>query len=416
MKLLLVAPCFPPLQAVASLRTHAFAAAWADAGHAVTVLTTAKRADQGSLELPRDGFRVVELAYPVPWFLERLRGQHRAEQAAEDQPRRGWFGLLRRLQRQTGIFSAARMPDLTDFWVEPAVTWASAQTWDVVVSSSGPPAAHLVARALKRGGVAPRWAADFRDLWTDNHLYRGLFPFTLRERFEEAACLREADLLVTVTEGLADKLAARAGKPVTVIYNGYDSPALRPEPAFPADGRVRLVYTGTLYPQGQDPTPLLRALQQLPNLLLVVAGPGGEQWRALARRHDILERVEVRGPLPRPEALRLQRDADALVLLDWHDAGQGVLTGKLFEYLRAPGPILVIGGQVDSPVARLVAATGRGLHVGADVERIRAALADLRSLVGPVNVRLLETLSRPRQSLRLLAQLEGLHNRTHRAA
>ena len=51
--------------------------------------------------------------------------------------------LLRWLQRRTGIFSAARLPDLTEYWVEPAVAWARSRAacWDAVVSSSGPPTA-----------------------------------------------------------------------------------------------------------------------------------------------------------------------------------------------------------------------------------------------------------------------------------
>jgi glycosyltransferase involved in cell wall biosynthesis len=432
-RILLVAPYFPPQLAVASLRTHAFAATWARAGHAVTVLTTAKRADQRGLELSSAGFAVAEVAYRIPWLFEKLRGRHRAEEAAlpicPTAPGAGWFQLLRRVRARTGIFSAVRMPDLTDFWVKPAIAWARAGPgWDMVVSSSGPHTAHLVARAVKAAGRARFWTADFRDLWTDNHLYCGLFPFTLREYREERSCLQLADLLVTVTDGLAERLAARAGKPVTVIYNGYDPEVfatLSAAPVYPPDGRVRLVYTGTLYPHGQDPTPLFAALRQLQapqrsRLALVVAGPSCEHWRDLARRHDALDLLEGHGLVPREEALRLQRDAAALLLLDWHDPDQGVLTGKVFEYLRAPGPILVIGGRATSPLGKLIADTGRGYHLGQDPERIARALSDLveapQRLAQPIDLRLIETLSRPRQSLRLLAHLELLTQHGQRAS
>lgn len=424
MKILLVAPFFPPQQAVASLRTHAFASVWAEAGHAVTVLTTAKRPDQRGLDMPRRGFKVVELHYPVPRLLERLRQQRDVEQG-DAPPRRG-FRLFRWLRQRTGIFSAARLPDLTQYWVGPALAWARDRgtRWDIVVSSSGPPTAHLAARAIKRAGLARAWAADFRDLWTENHLYSGLFPFTIGERIEERACLREADLLVTVTDGLAERLAARADKPVTVIYNGYDpdsSAALGPAHAFPADGRCRLVYTGTLYRRGQDPTPLLAALRAVgaTSLALVVAGAGGKMWHDLAVRHGVGHLLEERGVLARSEALRLQRDADALVLLDWDDPGQGVLTGKLFEYLAASAPILVVGGSEQSAVARLVAETGRGMHLGSDPQRIARALAGLTAPhrpPRPVNAPLLEALSRPRQARRLLAHLEQLDRAVARAA
>ncbi|HKB05010.1 MAG TPA: hypothetical protein VKD90_22495, partial [Gemmataceae bacterium] len=73
MRILLVAPMFPPQRGVASLRTHSFAATWAAARHDVTVLTTRKQADQVGLDLPATGFAVHEISYPVPWPLARLR-------------------------------------------------------------------------------------------------------------------------------------------------------------------------------------------------------------------------------------------------------------------------------------------------------------------------------------------------------
>src|SRR5262249_55154642 len=152
---------------------------------------------------------------------------------------------------RSGIFSAVRQPDLTDGWVRPAVDWAGAHgPWDVVVGSGGPPAAHLAALGIKQAGRARRGVADFRDLRTGHHIYGGLFPFTLIERRRERRVLAAADRLVTVSPGLADRLRAKSGKPVDVIYNGYDPESfagLDPEPAFPKDGRVRLVYTGTVY-------------------------------------------------------------------------------------------------------------------------------------------------------------------------
>src|SRR5262245_13934317 len=253
MRILLVAPMFPPQRGVAPLRTHSFAATWAAEGHAVTVLTTLKRPDQVGLSLPNNGFEVVELPYRGPWLLELLRRLDRPETAvgkggqalapaahppadaggspkpgrtprvsggvgAAD-PKRLLLAPLRRLKARSGVFSAVRQPDLTDGWVRPAVDWAGAHgPWDVVVGSGGPPAAHLAALGIKQAGRARRWVADFRDLWTDNHIYGGLFPFTLIERRRERRVLAAADRLVTVSPGLADRLRAKSGKPVDVIY------------------------------------------------------------------------------------------------------------------------------------------------------------------------------------------------------
>jgi glycosyltransferase involved in cell wall biosynthesis len=431
-RLLLVAPCFPPLHAVASLRTYGFARAWMRAGCQVTVLTTRKRPDQGGLELPRDGLDIVEVDYHIPCFLERWRQRHKSEglPAAAGGPGRSTSWLLkglRRLRQRSGIFAAVRMPDLTDYWIRPALAWVRRQSqrpaWDAVISSSGPYTAHLVAYHLVREGWARRWIADFRDLWTDNHIYRGLFPFTLWERWWERRILRCADLLVTVTEELAGRLRARGGRQVVVIYNGYDPESLRllsPQPFFPADGVRRLVYPGTWYPQGQDAGPLLRAMQRLwqrrPELpqrfALVVAGWSQHLWRMQAERYGLQPLVQFLGILPYEETLRLERDADALLLLDWHDPRQGVLTGKVFEYLSAPGPILAVGGSPDSPLGQLLRRTGRGWHLGTQEEHIAQVLAKLidqpELLRGTPNSQALAELTRPVQSLRLLAHIEAL--------
>lgn len=389
MRILVVSPCFPPLNSNASLRVHAFARAWADEGETVTVLTTAKTPRQQGLEADRAGMEVVEIGYAVPGVLRFLRRRDRESDGGSGR-RLGAIGMrpLRGIRERTGVLGSARMPDLTDSWVRPALSWSRDRgPWDVVVSSSGPYTAHLVALDLRRRGIAARWVADFRDLWTANHVWPGLFPFTLRERALERACLAAADRVWTVSRELAATLAQRTRAPADVIYNGYERAelaALPPEPVFPDDGRVRLVYTGTLYPAGQDPRALLGALARLrarrprtaSRLSLVVRGHGHERWRRLAGT-ALGAMLDARPPVDRATALRMQRDAGALVLVDWGAPNSGVLTGKLFEYLAATAPILLVGGGRESSIDRILQRARRGVNLGSDECRIEEQLAAL---------------------------------------
>jgi glycosyltransferase involved in cell wall biosynthesis len=433
MNLLLVSPYFPPQHSVASLRTHGFARAWTAAGCRVTVLTTAKRPDQCGLTLSTAGFDVAEIDFRVPAFLERLRREHKAEAGAGPVQTKGLLKrAVRWLRERAGVFCSVRMPDLTDYWVEPALAWARKRgTWDAVVSSSGPYTSHLVARTLKREGRTLSWAADFRDLWTGHHLHCGLFPFTLREQRDERSCLAEADMIVAATAGLAAKLRPRTSRPVEVIYNGYDAEttaSLAPEPFFPADGVCRLVYSGTYYPQGQNPGPLLRCLRALKErrpdlprrLALATAGWSGDLWRAAARQHGVEDLLQDHGVLPRGDALRMQRDATALLLLDWRDQGHGILTGKVFEYLNGTAPILTIGAETDSELARLIRRSGRGLHLGNDEAAIGRVVEGMLDDVGRLRLapdrRFLAELTRPVQSLRLLDRLRQGMTATYLAA
>ena len=366
---------------------HAFAATWASRGHEVTVLTTVKRPDQRGFEADCRGFDVVEVPYHVPRALDALRRSHAKDAGSTTRP---WpMAMLGRLRDHTGILGSVRMPVVTDRWVPPAVRWALDQPpWDVVVSCAGPYTAHLVALGIKRHRRAARWAADYRDLWVDNHIWRGLFPFTLRERFLERACLSEADRVWTVSDELADTLRAKTRAAVDVVYNGHDRAELddvSSASVFADDGRVRLVYTGVLYRPGQDPGPLLRSIAALRTarpdtalrLELVVVGEGHDQWLRPARDLGIEDLLDARPIVDRSTALRMQRDADGLVLLDWVVPDAGVLTGKLFDYLCATAPILHIGGSAESSMGRILTRSRRGVSLGTDERSIREMLVAL---------------------------------------
>lgn len=420
MRILLVAPIFPPHRTAAALRTYTFAMTWAAAGHQVSVLTTQKRANQIGQAWPFDGLQVAEVPYRGPWLFERLRSAEHHEQAKPLATQVTWrqrlLQPLRRIKARVGLFSAVRQPDLTDAWVAPALQWAARQVrWDVVVSSGGPPAAHEVARRCKAHGYARWWAADFRDLWIDNPIYTGLFPFTMLERSRERRILRQVDCLTTVSPGLAARLRQKSPHPVEVIYNGYDRTTfahLDPAPAFPADGRPRLVYTGTVYKHGRDPSPLLAALAHESRWTLVVAGDQGAWWTQLAKQFGVLGQLDYRGEVPRTDALRLQRDATALVHLDFPDPRQGVLSGKIFEYLQSPAPVLVLGGALHSPPAELLAQAGRGLSLGSDPQRIAKALRQLLDEPNRLNLQpdqdFIASLSREEQSKRFLTLFPSL--------
>lgn len=116
--------------------------------------------------------------------------------------------------------------------------------------------------------------------------------------------------------------------------------------------------------------------------------------------------LDLRGMVSLTEALRMQRDADALLLLDWRHRDDGVLTAKVFEYLAASAPILVIGPHPDSEALRLVERTGRGRWAGGDEAAISKTLVEFlmnpKSFSLAPNHNAIAELGRERQSQRLL--------------
>ncbi len=221
-----------------------------------------------------------------------------------------------------------------------------------MISSYAPPASHLVAGMLKRRFPSVNWVADYRDLWIEHQEFKGLFPFTLLEKKLESTLVRNADLLTSVSPPLCHILKLKFGLPALVVWNGFDKSNV----AGPADRRVSarqfvLAYTGTVYPQKQDPSSLFRAIERLdrerkidPDRFQVVfVGQYMDYVRVSARRWGVLRYVRFLGPVSHDESLEIQRKADALLFLDWLDSQQkGIVTGKLFEYLACEKPIMMV--------------------------------------------------------------------------
>ena len=75
------------------------------------------------------------------------------------------------------------------------------------------------------------------------------------------------------------------------------------------------------------------------------------------------ECVEDHGQVSRSASIRLQKEADVLLLASWNTAGQrGILTGKMFEYMMMDKPILccMSGDVPNSAVKKVMEETGIG--------------------------------------------------------
>ncbi|MBE7434432.1 MAG: glycosyltransferase [Anaerolineales bacterium] len=391
MKILIVTIFFPPLNSVASFRPYSWAKYWSRAGHDVTVLTTKKHEHPTDSPYPFTGFEAREVEMPL---FNRLRGALGRENTAKVVGSNNGVkatvlsSLLARanksiqfLQRRFGVLNYCRMPDLTDLWAARAYQSVSSEQWDLVVSTAWPYTVHQIAYRLRKKGLAKKWIADWRDIWIGNHLYAGLFPFTLIERYYERLWMKKADFITTVSEPLAGILRKRYGDKVSVIYNGFDpedNEGLPPEKAYPDDGVFRIVYTGSIYAGWQDPSPLFEAIVRLksqeqitPEHLQVIFYGNNADMTPLANKFNISEYVQYGGFLPRQQSLHFQRDADALLFLEFESKNlRGILTGKLFEYLFAGPPILSVGSGVDDSVGVVLKETGRGESFGIRVDLI----------------------------------------------
>jgi len=417
MRILILTTFFPPQNSIASHRPHSWARYWSEQGHEVVVATTPKEKCENSTESAK--YKLIEV--PPPRLIDRMKGKYQETQNS-DPPwwKKALLAPYHYLRHERGILNAARMPDLTDLWIRPLVNRLSQEKgWDWIISTAGPYAVHIAAARLKKMGLTCYWGADFRDLWSDNHAYPGLFPFTCVENYLEKKLLQQADLITTVSTPWAERLGQKHGQDkVVVIENGFepkDLLQLSEKSFFLADGKIKIVHTGMIYPQSQALHLLFEALKALPNpdkVECYFAGTHLAEIQKMRAKYQLNGVVKTLGNLSRQEALALQRDAHALLFFPWNDtkgSGAGLVSGKIYEYLYAQKPILAIseGKHPAQAAEQLIAESGAGvlLSTPRQIVDILDTLLNKENVLKPASPQFLDAYSREKLALKYLREL-----------
>lgn len=373
MNILYVSFFYPPYQCIGAVRSGKLSKWLLRRGADVRVISAAPQPlpDSLPLEVPK------ERVYYSSWrdwdaFARRIIACHDARSSADSATDAGpskveaWYRAL------------WHWPDGQMGWrhkaLQEGVRWLGNWRPDVIYASAWPITSLLVGRAFAKAFGVP-WFAEFRDLWVGNH-YLDFLPHW-RKRIDamwEKHVLSDVAGVVTVSEPLAKRLR-RYRKPVIVLPNGWDPEDMSARETNPPESRneLRIVYTGLLYGGRQDVTPLLKAMREMPEVRADFYGRQFDCVQRMCARFHLLDRVRFYASVPRSEALRMQRQADVLLLALWNDSREkGVYTGKLFEYLAAGRPILAIGPK-DNVAADLIRRLRAGIVVS-NVEEVQHAL------------------------------------------
>lgn len=392
MRILIVSYNWPPRNAIGTLRPYSWAKNWTENGAQVTVLTSKKREFDEPLDLRLacpPNVNIIEIPFGgQAGFLPRLLKQPKIRKVAK------------RIKRLIGRHSSLNV-DVRQAWAAPAGIRAAelAPNFDAVVSTFGPASSHYVACEAKKSNPSLKWFADYRDLWSDNPDpdITDERRSTLRKN-ENATVGEWADEITTVSQTFANKLQAQLGKTPTVFSNGFDITLsdlernIEARKTLSKERLKRIVYTGTIYKGSQTPEPLLKVLSELYRTGRISVGEifiefyGGrvEVAEALARNRDYAPFIRLMGHVPREQALQAQQTADLLLLLENPAAeDNGVLTGKVYEYLAAGQPVLSLGSVDNSEIAKLLNSTGTGICCGMDETKICDVIKELLEAENP---------------------------------
>jgi hypothetical protein len=403
LRILLVSGFFPPHAPMGAVRPGKLAEYWRNAGHDVRTiaidLPSQKKAGEPShplvqyvpYEEPGKIVTKVKAAVvrsPVWQLVSTKLRQPRSRVIPSQSPAAAQNASIRKLGFIDFYRQALSVPDKYRSWIKPAtqlaLSWQDRWQPDVIYSSGPPHSSHMVAADLSTRLRIP-WVAELRDLWVgDPYFDRHTLLKPMHDRLALRTLSRAAACVVVTDEARA-RLGEIFKKPILLSYNGYDAGEFAGlDDVQPFDKeRLTIVHAGVIYPGRRDPAPLFRAISSL--------GKQGRKIRclfysdthgsvaALAEQYGVRESVEIRVEIPRAQILRLERQVDILLECRWQDrAGDGVIPGKLFEYIGARRPILSVG-SLTGEAADIVRNDNFGL-VSNDPDEIKAMLIECLKL------------------------------------
>ncbi|WP_405607233.1 glycosyltransferase family 4 protein [Polaribacter sp. Asnod1-A03] len=267
------------------------------------------------------------------------------------------------------------IPDPKIFWVKSSVnylqTFLNSNKIDVVISTGPPHSMHLIGNKLHQKNNI-KWIADFRDPWTDlyyNKDFNQLSVAKKRNKKLEISVLKNADCVLTVSNSLKKEFIKNA-KRVEVITNGFDDEVLTRN-LIRLDKKFSISYIGLL-PKQSNPKLLFKVLKELclehvefkNDLIINFIGDISDEVKAEITHNQLEENVNFIGYVSHNKAIEYQKKAQVLLLLIPNvKKSEGILTGKLFEYLTSKRPILAIGPE-KGDLSEILKETNAGVVVG----------------------------------------------------
>lgn len=224
---------------------------------------------------------------------------------------------------------------------------------DIIFSSSPPPTVHLIAMKLaKWSGI--KWVADFRDPWTKIYHYnrskKNKYSLLLDKKFEQQV-VNSADNLVTVSNNIPSLLRHDSKKNFAIIPNGYDEDDFLGLNILEKFDKFTMAYAGKMNNQ-QNPRNLWIALKQLKesnsnfaeNFQILFMGNIAPDVIKEIKKYKLDSYCKFTGHIEHKNMIENILKSDVLLLLipDTQD-NKGIVTGKIFEYMRAGNFILGIG-------------------------------------------------------------------------
>ncbi len=206
------------------------------------------------------------------------------------------------------------IPDTAYFWYKntrkKALDIIKSEGIDIIYTTSAPYSDHLLGLYIKKKLPDIKWAADFRDEWTNN-------PYTLDNPYNP--------IRTKIEKSMEHKVVTTADMLIT--------------------------NTGALYGR-RKPDNFFKALQELKEegkidgskiLVKLIGNYHKDKLQSQIDSFGLSESFEIVGYVPHNVCIQHQMAADVLVLIEGSGRGANAFyTGKVFEYMNTNRPVLAI--------------------------------------------------------------------------
>jgi hypothetical protein len=281
------------------------------------------------------------------------------------------------------------IPDARKFWIKPSINYLDSyikkNKIDLLISSGPPHTMHLIALGLKQKNAGLKWAADFRDPWTNIDFYEKLMLTKWADKKhhkQELSVLHNADLILSVGKTMSDEFLTMCknsgGQDLNkfkVITNGFDDDDVKTGVII-KDTKFSIAHIGTLV-KDRNPQVLWKVLRKIvqenekfkAQLEIKLVGKIDFFVKEQIEQFGLSQFVNKIEYLPHDKVIEEQQRSKLLLLLVNNTKNaKGILTGKFFEYMSANVPVLAIGPK-DGDLAEIIKTTNTGLISGFDDEQ-----------------------------------------------
>lgn len=281
------------------------------------------------------------------------------------------------------------IPDARVFWVRPSVQFLSKyiveNQIDTIITTGPPHSVHLIGKGLKQKNANLKWIADFRDPWTNigYHSALKLTKKSIKKHLQlEKEVLQKADKIVVTSFSTAQEFSLKTSKTIEVITNGYDDFQIVSRKL---SSKFQLSHIGSLLTE-RNPKMLWKVLGDLVcenanfanDLELCLAGEISQEVITSIEENNLLKYTKLLGYISHKNAIELQQTSQILLLLEInHPKTQGIIPGKLFEYMVSNRPILAMGYHTWD-AAEIIKKTNTGYVVNSeDYSEIKSLLLNI---------------------------------------